>query len=126
VDNKETNAKKATNFIRRFHIKLKLTTTCNAKCNGKNEKGHQLIVNVMVKVCNGKMLFLPNFLLLALMVSKRTYSSAIEYSPAEFISGQLPLMPIEHDIAIGKLLHETIVCCKKNFFCSRWSNLIQF
>ena len=99
ADNGELNADEATNFFKKFHIKLKLTTTYNPEGNGKSERGHQPIVNAIVKACKGKMSLWPNFLPLALMASRMTCSSVTGYAPAELINGQLPLMPIEHDIA---------------------------
>jgi hypothetical protein len=41
----------------------------------------------------------PNFLPLAFMASSITCCSVTGYIPAELINGQLPLVPIEHDIA---------------------------
>jgi hypothetical protein len=94
----ELNADEATNFFKKFYIKLKLTTTCNPEGNGKNERGHQPIVNAIVKACKGKMSLWPNFLPFALMASRMTYSSVTGYAPVELINSQLPLMPIERDI----------------------------
>jgi hypothetical protein len=49
--NGRLNANEATNFFKKFHIKLKLTMTYNLKGNGKSKTEHQPIVNAIVKVC---------------------------------------------------------------------------
>jgi hypothetical protein len=73
-DNGELNADEATNFFKKFHIKLKLTTTYNPEGSGKSERRHQPIVNAIVKAYKGKMSLWPNFLPLALMASRMTCS----------------------------------------------------
>ena len=63
------------------------------------ERGHQAIMNALVKACKGKMSLWPNFLPLALMAYRVTCSSVTGYAPAKLINDQLPLMPIEENIA---------------------------
>jgi hypothetical protein len=99
ADNGELYADEATNLFKKFHIKLNLTTTYNPKGNGKRKRGHQPIVNAIVKACKGKMSLWPNFLPFALMASRMTCSSVIGYAPTKLINGELPFMAIEHDIS---------------------------
>ncbi|WP_217591542.1 hypothetical protein, partial [Burkholderia sp. GbtcB21] len=54
ADRRELNAKEAREFFKRFHIRLKLTTSYNPEANGKSERGHPPIVNALVKSCEGK------------------------------------------------------------------------
>ena len=99
ADRGELNAEAAIAFFKRFRIKLRLTVAYNPEGNGKSERGHQAIMNALVKACKGKMSLWPNFLPLALMAHRVTCSSVTGYAPAELINGQLPLMPIEENIA---------------------------
>lgn len=99
ADNGELNAEEATTFFKKFNVRLKLTTAYNPEGNGKSERGHQPIVNALVKACKGKISLWPTLLPLALMAHRVTSSSVTGYAPAELINGQLPLMPIEDNIA---------------------------
>jgi hypothetical protein len=99
ADRGELKADEAVAFFKKFNVKLKLTTAYNPEGNGKSERGHQPIVNALVKACKGKVSIWPNLLPLALMAHRVTCSSITGYTPAELINGQLPLMPIEESIA---------------------------
>ena len=98
VDRGELNAKEARAFFKRFHIRLKLTTSYNPKANGKSERGHPPIVNALVKFCEGNAYSWPNLLPLAILANRMTCSSIIGYTPAKLVSGHLPLMPLEENI----------------------------
>jgi len=98
ADRGELHAIEAVAFFKKFRIKLKLTIAYNPEGNGKSERGHQSIVKALVKAYEGRISLWPNFLPLALMAHRVTCSSVTGYTPAELITGQLPLMPIEESI----------------------------
>jgi hypothetical protein len=123
ADRGELNAEAAVGFFKRFHIKLKLTTAYNPEGNGKSERGHQSIVNALVKACRGKISLWPTLLPLALMAHRSTCSSVTGYAPAELINGQLPLMPIEESIASWRTIgwrdnisREDLLVCRMEQF----------
>lgn len=84
----ELNSKKARIVFERFHIKLKLTCAYNFKGNGKSNRGHPPIVNVLFKSCNRRFVEWPNYLPLALMADCMTCSSMTRFSPIDFMMGQ--------------------------------------
>lgn len=98
ADRGELNAKEARAFFKKFHIRLKLTTSYNPEANGKSERGHPPIVNALVKFCGGNAYSWPDILPLALLADRMTCSSVTGYTPAELVSGHLPLMPLEENV----------------------------
>ena len=99
ADRGELESHKATDFFKRFNIKLKLTTAYNPEANGKSERGHPPIVNALIKSCDGEAYWWPDKLPLALLADRLTCNSVTGRTPAELVCGHLPLMPIEEDIA---------------------------
>ena len=98
ADRGELDSKEAKAFFRKFHIRLKLTTSYNPEANGKSERGHPSIVNALVKSCEGEAYRWPDLLPLALLADRMTCSSVTGYTPAELVSGHLPLMPLEENV----------------------------
>ena len=99
ADRGELNAHEAIDFFRRLRVKLKLTTAYNPEGNGKIERGHPVIVNALIKSCDGNIYWWPNKLPLALLADRITCSSVTGITPAELISGHTPLMPVEEEVA---------------------------
>jgi hypothetical protein len=97
-DRKELDVDEATTFFDKFNVKLNLTTAYNAEANGKSERRHPPIVNALVKSCKGKAHWWPDLLPLALMADRLSCSSVTGLSPAELVSGHLPIMPVEEDV----------------------------
>jgi hypothetical protein len=50
----ELDVVEARNFFERHGVRLRLTTAYNPEANGKSERGHPPIINVLVKACKRK------------------------------------------------------------------------
>ncbi|CAM6086034.1 unnamed protein product [Calypogeia fissa] len=98
ADRGELHSEEATKFFERFTIKVKLTTAYNPEGNGKIERGHPSIVNVLVKSCQGRTSQWLNLLPFALLADWMTCTTIIGVAPVELISGHLPLMQIEESV----------------------------
>ena len=104
ADRGELNAEEARQFFKRFGVKLRLTTAMNPEGNGKSERGHPPIIQALVKACRGKYREWPKLLPLALWADRSTHSSVTGYMPAEMMTGQRPLMPLEEEVPSWAML----------------------
>ena len=95
ADRGELDANDAREFCERFGIRLKLTTAWNPEGNGKIERGHLLIVQALVKACDGNVGIWPRLLPFALWAHRTTHSSVSGYMPIEIMTGQKPILPAE-------------------------------
>ncbi|KAL2619931.1 hypothetical protein R1flu_000136 [Riccia fluitans] len=97
ADRGELDTIEAHQFFDRYGVKLKLTTSYNLEGNGKSERGHPPIVQVLVKACKGKPKRWPQFLPFALWADRTTHSTVTGYMPTELMLGQKPIMPMEDE-----------------------------
>ena len=95
ADRGELDAIEATEFFKRYGVKLRLTTAYNPEANGKSERGHPPIINALVKSCKGKPKQWPRLLPFALWADRTTHSTVTGYMPIELMLGQKPIMPAE-------------------------------
>ena len=104
ADRGELNSMEAQDFFDKVGIRLSLTTAYNPEANGKIERGHGPIVKALAKACKGRVSDWPKNLPYALWADRTTHSTVTGYMPAELITGQKPIMPIEEKITTWAVL----------------------
>jgi hypothetical protein len=95
ADRGELDAVEAKNFFERHGVRLRLTTAYNPEANGKSERGHPPIINVLVKACKRKPKQWPRLLPFVLWADRTTHSTVTGYMPIELMLDQKPIMPAE-------------------------------
>jgi hypothetical protein len=98
ADRGELDSDEARQFFTKFRVQLTLTTAYNLKANGKIERGHGPILKALVKACDRRMKLWPQMLPYALWVDRTTHSTVTGYMPAELMTEQIPMMPVESSI----------------------------
>jgi hypothetical protein len=99
ADHGELDAEEVEELFGRLGVKLSLTTAYNPEANRKVERGHGLIVKVLVRACEGQVGSWTRLLPYALWADKTTHSSVTRFMPAELMYGQKPIMPTEQSIS---------------------------
>ncbi|KAG5456254.1 MAG: hypothetical protein BJ554DRAFT_4052 [Olpidium bornovanus] len=97
-DGGELNETGIKDFLRRFGIKLHLTTPYNPGANGKVEQGHRSLLGILRKSCNGHLRDWARKLPLALWADRTTVSRSTGYMPAELLTGTRPPFLVDMDM----------------------------
>jgi hypothetical protein len=104
ADRGELDSDEARQFFTKFGVWLTLITAYNPKANGKIERGHGPIVKALVKACDGRTKLWPQMLPYALWADRATHITVTGYMPAELMTGQIPVMPVESSIMTWSVL----------------------
>ncbi|KAG5458929.1 MAG: ribonuclease H-like domain-containing protein [Olpidium bornovanus] len=97
-DGGELNETGIKDFLRRYGIKLHLTTPYNPGANGKVERGHRSLLGILRKSCNSHLRDWARKLPLALWADRTTVSRSTGYMPAELLTGTRPSFPVDMDM----------------------------